>query len=197
MNSVLCNKNFLQIFKNHFRKGWSKIKCIQQYNKNKPQKIPQERMERKKEWKESSDMPMWKIIAYKWIYGICRFYIGCFVKKILYCCLWMPELTTVSNRTMLVTLCSVCALLTIRTLTTVFTLWCNIIDLQKLLVSFALKVMKGDTYFNTCAEEVRIVFADLHGLLCRFPQWAVFSATCPFWAVVLWNPASRLSCIAE
>ena len=37
--------------------------------------------------------------------------------------------------------------------------------------------MKGDTYFNTCAElQVQIVFADLHGLHCPFPQWAVFSA---------------------
>ena len=59
------------------------------------------------------------------------FYIGCFVKKILYCCPWMPELTTVFNRTMLVTLCSVCALSTIRTLTTVFTLRCNIKDLAE------------------------------------------------------------------
>lgn len=57
MNSVLCNKIFCRSFEITLEKD-NQRECIQQYNKSKPQKIPQERVESEKELKEPDDMPM-------------------------------------------------------------------------------------------------------------------------------------------
>lgn len=46
-------------------------------------------------------------LAYKWVCAFIDFYNCHFVKKILYCCPWVPQLKTVFNRTMLVALCTI------------------------------------------------------------------------------------------
>lgn len=101
MNSVLCNKNFAG-FKNHFRKGWSKAVYLSSSMIKSTHRDTSGKNERSISWWHG-----YVRVAYRWICAFIDFYNCHFVKKILYCCPWVPQLKTVFNRTMLVALCTI------------------------------------------------------------------------------------------